>query len=293
MVINVEKKIISLNDFKSNMKDFYIEVLENESYETKEHFHDCFQIVICKHGSLIHKVNKDKGKLLRGDIFIVPPNVCHRLTVGESKTVYYNISFSKDIFADKHPYWEMITELLGNLESGHRIIPKITPMYEDIYLCESARGKMRIEFQDVRPGREEIIFNCLTVMLSLIARMYVKLDSDTIPEATKKNQRMNQCIFYADSHYDEPIPLEKIVKMSAMSRASFCSMFKEMTGMTFNEYLNKKRIERTQALIRDGEDLSACAFKSGFKEISTFYRNFVKFTGYSPSEYKRICEKER
>ena len=285
--------MISINDFESNMNNFYIDVLENQSYETKLHFHDCFQIVICKHGSLVHTVSDNKGKLLRGDIFIIPPNVCHTLTVGEAKTVYYNISFTKDIFDINHTYTKMIKNLLSNLENGHSIIPKFSPMYEDIYLCESARGKMRIEFQNNRHGREEIIYNCLTVMLSLIARMYIKSESDTVSEATKKIQRMNHCIFYADSHYDEPIPLEKIVKMSAMSRASFCSMFKDMTGMTFNEYLNKKRIERTQAYIRDGEDLSASAFKSGFKELSTFYRNFLKFTGYTPSEYKKICEKEK
>ncbi len=289
----MEVKQVLMKEYNSNMDNFFIEVLENESYESKMHSHDCFQIVICKHGSLVHTIASKKAKLLRGDIFIIPPGVCHSLTVGEAKTIYYNISFSKSIFDVNHPYSQMIKELLENLENGHSIIPKFSPMYEDIYLCESARGKMRIEFEDNRPGREEIIFNCLTVMLSLIARMYIKSDSDTVPESEKKIQRMNQCIFYADSHYDEPIPLDKIVKMSAMSRASFCSMFKDMTGMTFNEYLNKKRIERTQALIRDGADLSSCAFKSGFKEFSTFYRNFLKFTGYTPSQYKKICEREK
>ena len=289
----MEAKLISIKDFNSNMDNFYIEVLENQSYETKYHFHDCFQIVICKHGSLVHSIGEKKSKLLRGDIFIIPPGTSHVLAVGEAKTVYYNISFSKDIFDAVHPYTTMIKELLSNLEKGHNIIPKFSPMYEDIYLCESARGKMKIEFQNNRPGKEEIIFNCLTVILSLIARMYIKSESDTVSEETKKIQRMNHCIFYADSHYDEPIPLEKIVKMSAMSRASFCTMFKDMTGMSFNEYLNKKRIERTQAYIRDGEELSASAFKSGFRELSTFYRNFLKFTGYTPSEYKKLCEKEK
>ena len=131
----MENKLIKIKDFSSNIENFFIEVLENESYETKEHFHDCFQIVICKHGSLVHTVNECKGKLLRGDIFIIPPGVSHRLDIGESKTVYYNISFSKEIFKYNQPYTKMIKQLITNLENGQTIIPKITPMYEDIYLC--------------------------------------------------------------------------------------------------------------------------------------------------------------
>ena len=57
--------------------------------------------------------------------------------------------------------------------------------------------------------------------------------------------------------------------------------------MTFNDYLNKKRIERAQVSIRDGVDISTSAYKSGFNELSTFYRNFVKYTGVTPSEFKK------
>lgn len=282
--------LVKFESFNSNMEQFFIEQLENESYETKLHMHDCFQIVILKHGSLVHSISGKKEKMLRGDIFIVPPYTPHLLIPDEKKTIYYNISFLKTLYHEELSNTKMIRNLLFSLETTKNVVPKFSPMYEDIYLCESSRGKMRIEFQNCRPGREEIIVNCLTTVLSLIARMYIKCESDIVPEYEKKIQTMNKCIFYAESHYDEPIPLEKIVKMSAMSRATFCTMFKEMTGMTFNEYLNKKRIERVQSIIREGSDISAAAFSSGFKEFSTFYRNFVKFTGVSPSEFKKMCD---
>ena len=133
---------------------------------------------------------------------------------------------------------------------------------------------------------ENIIKSCLHTILMLIARMYVKYESDTISAHEKKKLSINHCISYIDIHYDENISLKQIAKMSAMSTTTFCNLFKKTTGMSFREYLNKKKIERAQSYLRAGEGVNETAYLCGFKEISTFYRNFVKYTGVPPSDYK-------
>ena len=77
-----------------------------------------------------------------------------------------------------------------------------------------------------------------------------------------------------------------MTKRSAVSRAQFCKLFKDASGLSFNDYLNRKRIQRALALIKSGEKIADVAYACGYSEISTFYRNFRKFTIASPSGYK-------
>ena len=60
-------------------------------------------------------------------------------------------------------------------------------------------------------------------------------------------------------------------------------------GMSFSEYINKKRIEYARQLIDENPmmRLTEVATQSGFTTISTFYRNFRQFQGCSPSDYQQ------
>lgn len=68
-------------------------------------------------------------------------------------------------------------------------------------------------------------------------------------------------------------------------------------GMSFNDLINKYRIEHMKSLIgREDHSLytlEGIAFKSGFNSRSTFYRAFYKSTGQVPSEFvkERALEK--
>ena len=277
---------IAFGEKNSKMENFHMERLTDLNNEQIEHSHDCFQIICCKNGSITHLLNGFSTRLLRGDVFIIPPNTVHRLDSKESNIAFYNIVFKDNIFSDNEKNPDPVNLFLQNILASENIAPRLSPMYEDIFLFESAMGKMSIEFRTDRPMGENIIKSCLHTILMLIARMYVKYESDTISAHEEKKLSINHCISYIDIHYDENISLKQIAKMSAMSTTTFCNLFKKTTGMSFREYLNKKKIERAQSYLRAGEGVNETAYLCGFKEISTFYRNFVKYTGVPPSDYK-------
>ena len=61
----------------------------------------------------------------------------------------------------------------------------------------------------------------------------------------------------------------------------------EHTGLSFNDYLNKKRIEFIEGRLCENPELKqeALYFEAGYRSRQTAYRNFVKFTGCSPTEF--------
>lgn len=64
-------------------------------------------------------------------------------------------------------------------------------------------------------------------------------------------------------------------------------------GLNFNDYLNQFRVRHCEDVFRSGNDrvlnLKGIASTCGFSNRNTFTKAFKKFTGYTPSEYRRQC----
>lgn len=62
---------------------------------------------------------------------------------------------------------------------------------------------------------------------------------------------------------------------------------REHTGLTFNDYMNRKRIDFMADQLRQDptQDHKTLYFEAGFRSRTAAYRNFVKFMGCSPTDY--------
>lgn len=72
-----------------------------------------------------------------------------------------------------------------------------------------------------------------------------------------------------------------------MSATELSSIIKEKTGMSYNAFINKKRVEFAVQRISKGYhvDLDDLIQLSGFNSTASFYRNFKKYTGQTPSKF--------
>lgn len=61
-------------------------------------------------------------------------------------------------------------------------------------------------------------------------------------------------------------------------------------GETFSDYVNRLRIEEATAILSAEKDIKNIVIAElvGFANEQSFYRNFKKFTGMTPSEWKEI-----
>lgn len=59
-------------------------------------------------------------------------------------------------------------------------------------------------------------------------------------------------------------------------------------GMSFNEYVNKLRIEHAITLMKNNSQIPVLelSIKSGYTSQASFFRNFKQFTGTSPKQFK-------
>ncbi len=94
---------------------------------------------------------------------------------------------------------------------------------------------------------------------------------------------------YIDAHYMErDLSLERTAREIHISPSYFSLLFRNETGVTFSDYLIRKRIEKAKELLRN-TDLKAyeIAEKVGYDTAAYYSTAFKKATGYSPTEYKK------
>jgi AraC-like DNA-binding protein/CheY-like chemotaxis protein len=123
--------------------------------------------------------------------------------------------------------------------------------------------------------------------VNLMASQAVPLASGCIAPAGSVSSP-ERALTFVDKHLAERITLRDVAEYCGFGTFAFSRAFKKEYGITFQEYLVRRRIKRAQQLL-DGSLLSITevAEEAGFGDLSHFIRTFRRFTGSSPSVYRK------
>jgi len=98
------------------------------------------------------------------------------------------------------------------------------------------------------------------------------------------NRRLLRARDRMDRSYADALDIEALARSVHLSRAHFIRSFKETFGETPHRYLQRRRLERAMALLRETErPVTEICFDVGFSSLGTFSRTFRDIVGVSPS----------
>lgn len=101
-----------------------------------------------------------------------------------------------------------------------------------------------------------------------------------------KSVHVTKMIEYIQEHYHEKISMQDLVDLLGMSATYLNKKFKENTTYTFNEFLNRYRIQKAIDIIRIGEGkISMIALDVGFSNYRYFIKVFKRYTNLLPSDF--------
>lgn len=101
---------------------------------------------------------------------------------------------------------------------------------------------------------------------------------------------VRRAIEFIDRQLHTEIRLDQVAREAGMSKFHFCRHFRDVAGLTFREFLARRRIARAVEVLRDpSRSISEVYLDVGFKNLSRFSRVFLKLTGKSPSRYRQIA----
>jgi len=277
-------KNFALEYYKNAADGFHIHKIIRPTEAKKLHTHEFYQIYYIESGALTHYIENNSSHLVAGDMFIIPPGTKHRIAEDPS-CVFYSFSFMPECLGEKNLTNGFVLDFLKKISSDNTVRPKITVPNEDVLQTENLIHYIYKEFYDKKVACGEIIRAYAIALVSLFARTYYETSHKVEPTYEDNQKFILSCVDYIENNYFQDIKLEDIVKISAMSKTSFCSLFTQITGYSFNRYLNQRRIRQATEYINAGYKITAIYGLCGYNDFSTFYRNFRKIVGISPKDY--------
>lgn len=102
---------------------------------------------------------------------------------------------------------------------------------------------------------------------------------------------INKIESYVKENIDKNITLRDAASLVFLSPQYLSKVFMQEKGRTFIEWLNSCRIEKAKTqLLLGGETVANVAGQVGFNDYKYFGTVFKKYTGMTPSEYKKsVC----
>lgn len=96
------------------------------------------------------------------------------------------------------------------------------------------------------------------------------------------------CIGYINSHFTEQFSIPQLAKQCALSETMYRRRFRQLTGLSPIQYINRLKIEKACQLLQSGDigHQQVSEFLN-FNSVSYFYRVFKSITGQTPGDYKK------
>lgn len=214
-----------------------------------------------------------------GDLLFTPIYCNHSMYIFSPDTSYFCLSFSA----------EMMDELVACFPKLKKDFSNLPPI---IHMARHERERLvhllycLMDEQNTSADSPFQIGNMLVISaLQLMVRdVYTTQLLDRKQPSESNYSAVISCIRYIEQHLADDIGTKDLMKVAALSQSSLYNAFKLHTGMPVRQYITQRRIQQSLRLLREGMSIADAAAAVGFQDFSTYYRNFVKCMGVSPSE---------
>lgn len=281
MPISVEYEQKERGTFGFPAEVYYVDC-RHPRYEMPFHWHIECEFIIVHQGSLKLLLDSEVSELKPGLSAFIPGGTIHGCYPEGRHTIYECIVLELEHFLHELPVGnERFKEELG---SGFNI--------RRISSHESSTGRLIealfSELNRREAGYEFMVTGLLWNFIGTVLREKAYQPGRVGSYNTERTRSIKQALQKIRNEYPQPITLESLSAEVNMSPKYFCRVFREFTGRTPIEYLNRYRIERAaESVYVTNESITDIAMHCGFNDPSYFSRIFRKYKGVSPAELRR------
>lgn len=246
------------------------------------HFHSAYELVYIEGCNGTRHVGEHISKYTGSDLVFIGSNIPHLNFDFGVKTDY-----EKRVLHIQSEFLNLTQNSTAELKSISTLFEKAKygiAFGEKTKLALSKRLKSLFELSD---------FEQFLEVLSILKHLSETDDFQLLHTKLIENQynsreqeRLKRLYQFLDENYLRKINLDEVAEIANLSKAAFCRFFKQMTKLTFIEFLNHYRINHAKNLLHAGRNVSESCFESGFESLSYFNRTFKKVTGENPLAFK-------
>jgi two-component system response regulator YesN len=104
-----------------------------------------------------------------------------------------------------------------------------------------------------------------------------------------KSPIIQQLLNYVHENYAQALSLKSLSQQYNIHPVYLGHLFQKETSETFTEYINKYRIGKAKEMLKETQlKVQEIAMQVGYWETGYFYKQFKKYVGISPTDYKGL-----
>ena len=201
----------------------------------------------------------------------------------------------------KDRYQELVT-ILWDYPFLYRYVDHLSALRFEIPCSEELRQKLRdliLEIDRFYMEKNlcfEMEITSALLQIGIILLRHCLVSEDRLPESGSRShlQAIQNAVSYIEKHFQEDLSLEEVAAQAHFTPAYFSQRFRQMTGVTYHDYLVNCRIKNSLREIRSTDlSITDIAFRNGFPSVKSFIAYFRKTYGTTPLQYRKAQREEK
>lgn len=255
------------------------------------HWHNYLEISYVKQGRGRYFIENKTYELEEGDIIVInniephymevlpPRNMLQPVVMFDPKLVWTS---ENDMFDFQYlkPFFDRSSNFSNKIDSrseiGRQIFRLLTEI-EDEYTRQPVGYKLMIKAK---------LLHIITYLIRHCQDSDKQLES--ISHKSQKLKKLEVVFEHINRSYQGKITLEELASLAYMSPNYFCTFFKESTGFTPVEFINKLRVSKAIELLKTTDKtIYEVSLECGFTNLANFNKIFRRFSGVTPTRIRK------
>lgn len=260
------------------------------------HSHTYSELCIILKGFCVHSYRGAELILVPGDAFMIPSREAHAYSWMADMSVI-NVHFYEDkirpesrALFDRITRWlDIMPEKAGNIGIRRQGIVH----FGSAETKEIADIMMKMHEEDTeKPLGETMKLAYLDLLLCMFLRkqMGQSAGENSDGESERTYNIVTRAVSMIEENMTRGISADEIAAELNISTSYFRKLFRDVTGLPPNDYMNRLRIIRSIDYLNDGErnySVGEIAEAVGVCDANYYSRMFKKYMGSSPQNYKK------
>jgi AraC-like DNA-binding protein len=247
------------------------------------HFHHHIELGLILSGS----VNIKKGELSHlykeGDVFLLNPREPHELFAVNNNSLLLIIQVSNQLFVSYFPE-------IRNIQFSEHNLNSVLPFDSFTNMLSLITELATFYFKQDTYFEFQCAIKINELFLLLLESIPYKIISDSEQVIIHKHiNRLNRIINYVEDNYNRKLLLREIAENEKLSLNYLSNFIKVHLGMSFQDYLNRLRLEHAIYLLENTDlNLFEISIDSGFSDTRYLNKLFTAKYHCTPKEHRNI-----
>ncbi|TGV04185.1 AraC family transcriptional regulator [Flavivirga rizhaonensis] len=283
MVLKAQYRNISSTPGNS----FKVKLLEAKEFPAAWHFHPQYELSLIVSSIGMRYVGNSVKNFSEGDLVLIGKNLPHCWkTIGNQKKNVRAIvvQWEEDLLGEgwiEKEEFKAISKLLKSSSLGIKFTQKVAK-------------KLEKDFEELlilSPFKKLIKFlNILNILANQSHQELLAEPGFRNKVSIEDSERISTLNNFVKENYMNKINLKAAAYQISMSEEAFCRFFKNAMDKPFFQFVNEYKINMACKMLIDdvSSSVSQIAYECGYNNLSFFYRQFRRFVGKSPVEFRKM-----